>query len=192
MKSVKGTQTEKNILTAFAGESQARNRYDIWSKKAKEDGFVFVSHIFKETAKQEKHHAKRLFSFLDGGLVEIHGSFPAGIIGDTVNNLVEAAAGEHEEAFEMYPNFANIAQQEGFPEIAAVMRQIAVAEKYHEKRYNDLAALIKNGRMFTSDQPTPWRCLHCGCIIEGTSAPHKCPACGKDQAYFEKLDFIFK
>lgn len=192
MKSLKGTQTEKNILTAFAGESQARNRYDIWAKKAKKDGFVLVHDIFKETAEQERAHAKRLFSFLEGGLVEIKGSFPAGVIGDTVDNLVEAAAGEHEEAFDMYPSFANTAQEEGFPELAAVMRNIAIAEKYHEKRYLDLADMIKKGTMFKREKPTQWRCLHCGCIVEGTSAPHKCPACGHDQSFFEDLNLVFK
>lgn len=191
MKSLKGTQTEKNILTAFSGESQARNRYSFWGKKAKDDGFVFVKDIFEETAAQEHEHAKRLFKFLEGGLVEINGAFPAGVIADTHANLIEAAAGEHEEATEMYPSFADIAQKEGFAEIASVMRQIAVAEAYHEKRYLELARMIKDNTMFNNDVPTEWRCLNCGCIVKGPSAPKLCPACAHPTAYFVRLDILF-
>lgn len=192
MKDVKGTQTEKNILTAFSGESQARNRYEIWGKKAKEDGFVFVKDIFEETAHQEKAHAKRLFGFLTRGEgVEITGSFPAGIIGDTKENLIEAAAGEHYEWETMYPSFADVAAKEGFAEIAAVMRHIAIAEQYHEKRYLELADMIKKNTMFANDKPTKWRCLHCGTIVESNNAPIKCPACGHPTAYFERLNFEF-
>ena len=186
MKSVKGTQTEQNILKAFAGESQARNRYTFFAKQAKQDGFVLVQQIFEETAAQEMAHAKRLFRFLDGGPLEITATFPAGIISDTYSNLIASAGGEHEEYEEMYPSFAKIAQEEGFAEIAAVMRNIAIAEKYHEQRYLDLANKIKNGTMFHNDTPTVWRCLHCGCIITGTDAPQKCPACGHEQKYFAR------
>lgn len=192
MKSLKGTQTEKNILTAFSGESQARNRYTFFASKAKKDGFVFVSEIFTETANQEKEHAERLFKFLEGGLVEISGKFPAGVITDTRTNLIESAGGEHEEYTEMYPDFANIAEQEGFKEIAAVMRNIAIAEKYHEKRFLDLAKAIETGTMFTREKPTVWRCLNCGCLVNGASAPHLCPACAHDQGWFEELNYIFK
>lgn len=191
MASLKGTQTEKNILTAFAGESQARNRYDIWAHKAKEDGFILVKQIFKETAKQEAHHAARLFGFLEGGLVGISGDFPAGKIGDTHSNLIEAAAGEHEEWEHMYPTFANVADSEGFSQIATVMRNILKAEQFHEKRYLELAKWIKDDTMFKNPTPTEWRCLHCGCIVTGPNAPKICPACGKPMAYFARNEVIF-
>lgn len=191
MKSLKGTQTEKNILTAFSGESQARNRYTFWASKAQKDGFIFVRNIFNQTADQEKEHAKRLFKFLEGGLVEISGSFPAGVIADTYANLIEAAGGEHEEATEMYPSFADIAQQEGFPEIATVMRNIAIAESFHEKRYLTLAEMIKNNTMFKRPQNTVWECLNCGCLVNGAEAPQICPACGHPQAYFVEYNFTF-
>lgn len=191
MKSLKGTQTEKNILIAFSGESQARNRYTFYAKKAHEDGFIFVRDIFEETAAQEKSHAKRLFSYLEGGQLSISGTFPAGVIADTHANLIESAAGEHEEWSQMYPTFANTAQEEGFSEIAAVMRNIAVAEKYHEKRYLELANLIANNTMFNNSVPTEWRCLNCGDIVTGPSAPKICPACGHPQGFFvrKQIDF---
>ena len=187
MKSLKGTQTEKNILIAFSGESQARNRYTYFSGTAKKEGFVQISDIFTETADQEKEHAKRLFKFLEGGDLEITASFPAGIISDTRTNLINAAAGEHHEYSEMYPQFAEVADKEGFKEIAAVMRAIAVAEEFHERRYLDFARNIKEGRVFMREQATTWRCRNCGYLHKGTGAPDLCPACAHPQAHFELL-----
>lgn len=187
MKSLKGTQTEKNILTAFAGESQARNRYDFFASKAKSDGFVQIGDIFTETALQEKEHAKRLFKFLEGGDVEIAAAFPAGIIGLTEANLIAAAAGEHHEYTEMYPGFAKIADSEGFSEIGAVMRAIAIAEEYHEKRFLAFAKNIKEGRVFQRENSVSWRCRNCGCIVDGPHAPDLCPACAHPMAHFEVL-----
>lgn len=191
MKSLKGTQTEKNILTAFAGESQARNRYDAFASKAKSEGYVLVSAIFAETALQEKEHAKRLFKFLEGGAVEITASFPAGVIGSTVENLKASAAGENEEYTKMYPSMADTAQAEGFPEVAAVMRNIAVAEEHHEKRYLKLCKDLEAGTMFKRDHVTVWRCRNCGFLARGTEAPKQCPACAHPQAYFEELNYAF-
>jgi rubrerythrin len=182
-----GTQTEKNILTAFAGESQARNRYTYFASKAKKDGFVQISDIFAETANQEKEHAKRLFKFLTGGEVEIVGAFPAGTIGATLDNLKASAAGENYEHTEMYPGFAKIAEEEGFNEIAPVFMAIAVAEKQHEKRYLDLAANIMADRVFKREEPAVWRCRNCGYLYEGTEALKMCPACAHDQTHFELL-----
>jgi rubrerythrin len=185
--SLKGTQTEKNLLTAFAGESQARNRYTYFASKAKADGYVQLSAIFEETANQEKEHAKRLFKFLEGGETQITASFPAGIIGSTLENLLEAAAGEHYEHTDMYPSFAKTAGEEGFPAIAAVMLSIAVAEKYHENRYLKLAANIKAGKVFKKAAPVTWRCRNCGYTHEGTEAPEMCPACAHPQAHYEVM-----
>ncbi|ACL04059.1 Rubrerythrin [Desulfatibacillum aliphaticivorans] len=187
MASLKGTKTEKNILTAFSGESQARNRYTYFASKAKKEGYVQISAVFEETAAQEKEHAKRLFKFLEGGEVEITGSFPAGVIGSTLENLKEAAAGENHEHTSMYPEYANIAREEGFNEIADVMMAIAVAEKQHEKRYLDLAANIEAGRVFKRDATVTWRCRNCGYLHEGNEAPAVCPACAHPQAHFELL-----
>jgi rubrerythrin len=187
MGKLKGTRTEKNLLTAFAGESQARNRYTYFASQAKKDGYEQMSFIFEETANQEKEHAKRLFKFLEGGEVEITAAFPAGVIGITLENLKGAAAGEKYEYTEMYPGFAKIAEDEGFSEIAKVFRNIAVAEKQHEKRYNDLAANIQAGRVFKREKETMWRCRNCGYIHKGTEAPDECPACAHPQAYFELL-----
>jgi len=187
MKNLKGTKTEKNLLTAFAGESQARNRYTYFAKQAKKDGYVQIMNIFSETAENEKEHAKRLFKFLEGGEVEITAAFPAGKIGTTIENLKESAGGEHYEHTEMYPEFANVAEEEGFDEIASVCRSIAVAEKQHEKRYNDLIRNIENGKVFRKDEIVVWRCSNCGFIYEGTEPPQKCPACDHPQAYFELL-----
>ena len=187
MPSLKGTQTEKNLLTAFAGESQARNRYTYFSSKARKEGYRQISEIFEETANQEREHAKRLFKFLEGGEVEVSASFPAGVIGDTVENLRAAAAGENHEHTEMYPEFAGVAHQEGFDEIADAFLAIAVAEKQHEKRYNALAANIEAGRVFKREQATTWRCLNCGYLHYGEEAPEKCPACDHLQAHFELL-----
>jgi len=185
--SIKGTRTEKNILTAFAGESQARNRYTYFAAKAKNDGFVQISCIFEETADQEKEHAKRLFKLLEGGEVEITASFPAGVIGTTAENLREAAGGENYEHTTMYPEFARIAREEGFAPIAAVFMAIAVAEKQHEKRYLDLLANIEKNRVFKRDQPTTWRCRNCGYLHQGNEAPDKCAACDHARAHFEIL-----
>jgi len=187
MESLKGTQTEKNILTAFAGESQARNRYAYFASKAKKEGYVQISNVFQETADNEKEHAKRLFKFLEGGEAEISASFPAGVIGSTTENLKASAAGENHEYTTMYPEFAKIADDEGFPEIAQAMRSIAVAEKQHEKRYLGLLENIEKGRVFKRDNPVRWKCSNCGYIHEGEEAPEECPACAHPQAYFELL-----
>jgi rubrerythrin len=187
MGSLKGTQTEKNLLTAFSGESQARNRYTYYASQAKKDGYVQISDIFTETANQEKEHAKRLYKFLEGGEVEISGAFPAGTISTTVENLQHAAAGENYEHTEMYPGFAKTAREEGFDTIADVFEAIAVAEKQHEKRYVDLAANIDAGRVFKRDEMTTWRCRNCGYLHEGNEAPEECPACAHARAHFELL-----
>ncbi len=187
MNNLKGTQTEKNILTAFAGESQARNRYDYFASKAKKEGYVQISHIFQETADNEKEHAKRLFKFLEGGEAEISASFPAGVIGSTAENLKAAAAGENHEHTSMYPDFARVADEEGFPEIAEVMRSIAVAEKQHEKRYLGLLENIEKNKVFKRNNIVRWKCNNCGYIHEGEEAPDECPACAHPQAYFELL-----
>lgn len=187
MKSLKGTKTEKNILTAFAGESQARNRYTFFASKAKKEGYVQISRTFEETANQEKEHAKRLFKFLEGGDVEIMAAFPAGVIGTTEENLLAAAQGEDHEWQEMYPEFAQVANEEGFPEIAAVMLNIAVAEKQHAKKYKGLRDNILNKKVFKKDQKVRWVCLNCGFVHEGDNAPEKCPACAHEQGYFEVL-----
>lgn len=187
MKALKGTQTEKNLLIAFAGESQARNRYTFWGSKAKKDGFVQIADAFVETAEQEREHAKRLFKFMEGGEVEITAAFPAGVIADTHTNLIEAAAGENHEYTHMYPEFATIARNEGFAEIAEVMLHIAVAEEFHERRFLGFARNIKEGRVFMREQAVTWRCRNCGYLQEGMSAPHICPACAHPQAHFELL-----
>jgi rubrerythrin len=184
---LKGTRTEKNILTAFAGESQARNRYTYFAAAARKEGYVQIADIFEETANQEKEHAKRLFKFLEGGEVEIVAAFPAGVIGTTAENLKASAGGENHEHVHMYPDFAAIAKEEGFTEIAAVFRCIAVAEKHHEKRFAALLANIENNRVFHRDEPVAWRCRNCGYVHEGTGAPEKCPACAHPQAHFELL-----
>lgn len=187
MKSVKGTRTEQNLITAFAGESQARNRYTYFAGQAKKDGYVQIAAIFEETASQEKEHAKRFFRFLEGGEVQVMANFPAGVIGTTRENLLAAAAGENYEHTTMYPEFARIAQEEGFDVIAQVFRSISVAEKQHEKRYRDLAANIQKGQVFKRDSKVVWRCLNCGYLHEGDHAPEVCPACAHPQAYFELL-----
>ena len=187
MGNLKGTQTEKNILTAFTGESQARNRYTYFASQAKKDGYVQISEIFTETANQEKEHAKRLFKLLEGGEVEVAAAFPAGVIGTTIDNLKEAAAGENYEYTDMYPGFAKIAVEEGFEEIAEIFKAIAVAEKQHEKRYLALAANIANNTVFKKEQSVVWRCRNCGYLHEGDSAPEECPACAHPQAHFELL-----
>lgn len=184
---LKGSRTERNLLTAFAGESQARNRYTYFASQAKKDGFVQIQAVFEDTANQEKEHAKRLFKFLQGGDVKIEAPFPAGVIGTTAENLKGAAGGEHYEWEEMYPSFAATAREEGFDEIAEVFEAIAVAEQEHEKRYLGLLANIEAGTVFKKDKPVVWRCRNCGYLHTGTEAPEVCPACAHPQAHFEIL-----
>ena len=184
---LKDSWTEKNLLTAFAGESQARNRYTYFASKARKEGMVQIANIFAETADQEKEHAKRLFKFLEGGEVEISAAFPAGVIGSTAENLKAAAGGEKYEWVTMYPDFAKTAREEGFDVIADAFAAIAVAEKQHEKRYLGLLKNIETGTVFKKDKPVVWRCLNCGYIHKGTEAPDPCPACDHPQAYFELL-----
>jgi rubrerythrin len=184
---LKGSRTEKNILTAFAGESQARNRYTYFSSQAKKDGYVQMAQIFEETANQEKEHAKRLFKLLPGGEREIQAAFPSGVIGSTADNLEAAAGGEHYEWTDMYPSFAKTAREEGFEDIAVIFEAIAVAEKQHEKRYLGLLANIRSGRVFKKDRPVVWRCLNCGYLHEGPEAPEECPACAHPRDHYELL-----
>lgn len=184
---LKGTQTEKNLITAFAGESQARNRYTYFAGAARKEGYVQISDIFEETASQECEHAKRFFKFLEGGEAEVCASFPAGVIGDTLSNLKAAAEGEHCEWSDMYPGFAETAAAEGFAQVAKLFRAVSVAEKQHEKRYRDLASNIEAGRVFKRDQPVVWRCRNCGYLHEGYEAPDVCPACAHPRAHFELL-----
>ncbi len=186
-KSVKGTKTEQNLLKSFAGESQARNRYTFFAGVAKKEGYVQIADIFEETANQEKEHAKRFFKFLEGGDLEITACFPAGIIGTTAQNLLASANGEHEEHSELYPSFAAIAKEEGFPGIAAAWNAISVAEKQHEKRYRDLYENIGAERVFKRDQPEVWRCRNCGYLHAGSEAPDLCAACLHPKAHFELL-----
>ena len=183
-KSIKGTQTEKNLLTSFAGESQARMRYTYFASAAKKEGYEQISAIFLETAEQEKEHAKRMFKWLEGGMVEITASYPAGVIGNTLENLKAAAAGENEEWTADYPKFADVAEAEGFPEIAAMYRNIAIAEKGHEERYLAFVKNIEDGKVFVKDEETVWQCRNCGYIFV-KEAPQVCPACLHPQAYFE-------
>lgn len=184
-KSIKGTQTEKNLLTSFAGESQARMRYTYFASAAKKEGYEQVAAIFTETAEQEKEHAKRMFKFLEGGMVEITASYPAGVIGTTLHNLQEAAAGEHEEWSLDYPHFADVADEEGFPIIAAMYRNIAIAEKAHEDRYRAFVTNIEAAQVFAKEGEVFWQCRNCGFVEVGMTAPEVCPACLHPQAYFE-------
>ena len=183
----KGSQTERNLLTAFAGESQARNRYTYFAEQARQDGYIQIADIFAETASHEREHAKRFFKFLNGGEVEIKWSFPAGVIGSTYDNLLAAAAGERYEHTEMYPGFAGVAREEGFIRVAEVLEAVCVAERQHEKRYLDLAANVNEGRIFRREEVVVWRCLNCGYLYESKQAPEVCPACISPQAYFEIL-----
>jgi len=185
--SIKGTQTEKNLLIAFAGESQARNRYTYFASAAKKEGLVQISQIFEETANQEKEHAKRFFKFLEGGDLEITETFPAGKIGTTLENLKAAAAGEEYEWTTMYPEFARIAREEGFKAVANAFEAISIAEKQHGKRYKDLANNLEEGRVFKRNGKVVWRCINCGYLHEGEDAPKACPACLHPQEYFELL-----
>lgn len=185
MKSIKGTKTEKNLLASFAGESQARNRYTYFASAAKKEGYEQISAIFLETAENEKEHAKRFFKLLEGGTVEITASYPAGVIGKTVENLKAAAAGENEEHTKLYPGAAVIADKEGFPEIAAQFRSIAAVEVQHEKRYLKLVNNIETAKVFKRDKTVKWKCRNCGNIHEGPEAPEICPACAHPRAYYE-------
>ncbi len=184
---LKGTQTEKCLLIAFAGESQARNRYTYFAGQARKEGFIQISKIFEETAEQEKEHAKRFFSQLQGGDVEITAAYPAGIIGTTAQNLKAAAEGEKFEWTKLYVDFAKVARDEGFDEIAKMFEFIMVAERQHEKRYRGLLANVESGQVFKKDRKVVWRCLNCGYIIESEEAPKVCPACAHPQAYYELL-----
>lgn len=184
-KSIKGTKTEKNLLASFAGESQAKNRYEYAAKVAKEEGFEQISGIFLETAAQEKQHAKRFFKFLEGGMVEITSKYPAGIIDTTKGNLLAAAQGEHEEWSELYPSHAKIAEDEGFKTIAAAFRMIAAAEKNHEDRYRKLLENLTNNKVFERNEKVFWYCRNCGYIHFGTKPPKSCPACLHPESYFQ-------
>jgi len=186
-KDIKGTQTEKNLLTAFAGESQARNRYTFWAGVARKEGLAQIASIFEETANQEKEHAKRFWSFLQGGMVEITAAYPAGSTGTTLENLKASADGEKEEWADIYPKFAQIAKDEGFSDVATCFERIAIAEKQHEKRYRDLYNNLNAGKVFKKDGKVTWRCLNCGYLHEAEEAPKLCPACLHPQAYFELL-----
>lgn len=185
MKSIKGTQTEKNLLKSFAGESQARMRYTYFAKEADKEGYKQIAAIFMETAEQEKEHAKRMFKYLEGGMLEITSTFPAGVIGTTAENLDAAAAGENEEWAELYPHFADVAEEEGFKEIATMYRMIAKAEAIHEERYLKLLQRVKDETVFSRDEEIEWQCRNCGYVHVGKNAPKTCPACLHSQAYFE-------
>jgi len=186
-KSVKSTRTEQNLLKSFAGESQARNRYSYFASAARKEGYVQIADIFEETANQEKEHAKRFFSFLEGGDLEISACFPAGRVGTTAENLLAAATGEYEEHSDLYPAFAAVAQDEGFPAIAALWTAVSVAEKQHEKRYRDLLANIEADRVFKRGSEVVWRCRNCGYLHVGTTAPEACAACIHPKDHFELL-----
>lgn len=185
MKSIKGTMTEQNLLKSFAGESQARNRYTFFASVAKKEGYEQISGVFMETAEQEKEHAKRFFKYLEGGDLTITASYPAGVIGTTAENLLAAAQGEHEEWDVLYAEFADVAEQEGFAEIANTFRQIAKVEAEHEKRYLKLLSRITDGNFFVRDNEIWWQCRNCGYVLKAKEAPLKCPACAHPQAYFE-------
>ena len=186
MKSVKGTKTEQNLLKSFAGESQARGRYVYFASIAKKEGYEQIAAIFNETAEQEKEHAKRFFKFLEGGMVEITASYPAGILSTTVENLKAAAAGENEEWSELYPECAKVADEEGFPQIAEAFRRIATVEAGHEARYLKLYERMINGTVFEDEEEIEWQCRNCGYIHKGKKAPEVCPACQHPKAYFER------
>jgi rubrerythrin len=186
MASIKGTQTEKNLLISFAGESQARMRYTMFASKAKKEGFEQIAGVFLETAEQEKEHAKKFFSYLEGGMVEINASYPAGIVGTTAENLLAAAMGEHEEWSHDYPMFADIAEKEGFKAIAVSFRKIAEVEAEHEKRYRQLLERVEAEKVFIRDEEIEWQCRNCGYVHKGKKAPNACPACTHPQVYFEE------
>jgi rubrerythrin len=185
MPGIKGTSTEKNLLKAFAGESQARNRYTYFASVAKKAGYEQISAIFLETAENEREHAKVFFKYLEGGDVEITAAYPAGVIGETAANLAAAAAGEKMEWSALYPQFADTAEREGFADVATSFREIADVEAWHERRYNKLLANVENGTVFKQSEPTRWKCRNCGYVHEGPEAPEECPACKHPQAYYE-------
>ncbi len=187
MANLKGSKTEKNLTTSFAGEAQARNRYTYFASQARKDGFVQIAQIFEETANHEKEHAKRFFKQLQGGDVSVDAAFPAGFIGTTAQNLAAAAAGEHHEWSQMYPGFAKIAREEGLNEAATIWEAVSVAEKQHEKRYLDLLANVEAGKVFKKDKPVVWRCMNCGYVHQGAEAPASCPACKHPQEFYELL-----
>ncbi|MGO9120392.1 MAG: rubrerythrin [Desulfomonilaceae bacterium] len=187
MDKLNGSQTEKNLITSFAGEAQARNRYTYFASQARKDGLVQIALFFEETANQEKEHAKRFFQQLKGGEVMVETSFPAGVIGSTADNLKAAAAGENGEWTQMYPGFAKVAREEGFEDAAKIWDAVSIAEKQHEKRYLDLLSNVNLGKVFKKDKPVVWRCINCGFLHEGTEAPLSCPACAHPQAYYELL-----
>ena len=187
MKSIKGTRTEKNLLAAFAGESQARNRYTYFASAAKKEGYVQIAMAFEETADQEKEHAKRFFKFLEGGDLQITATFPAGCIGDTKANLKASADGEKHEWSALYAEFERVAREEGFPEIAESFHEIAEVEEFHEARYRKLAANIADGEVFRKKAPVKWHCRNCGYVHEGAEAPDICPACRHPKAHYEVL-----
>jgi rubrerythrin len=188
MKSLKGSQTEKNILTMFAGESQARNRYSLYAKVARKEGHELIARVFEETAGNEFIHAEELFEKLEGRPVEITATYPAGKLGTTLENLADAAKGEHEEWTDAYPSFAKVAQEEGYPEIAALFTSIGRVEKEHEARYIKIHDLLAKDELYKRVNKTTWRCLNCGCQVTSTNAPIKCPICGKVHTWFEDLD----
>lgn len=183
--SIKGTKTEQNLLKSFAGESQARSRYTFFASVAKKEGYEQIAAVFMETAEQEKEHAKKFFKYLEGGMLEITAAFPAGVIGNTAENLKAAAEGENEEWADMYPEFAKIADEEGFPQIANTFRQVAKVEAEHEKRYRTLLERVSAGKVFEREEEIEWQCRNCGYVIRSKKAPAKCPACEHPQAYFE-------
>ena len=191
MKSLKGTKTEQNLMTAFAGESQARNRYSFFASQAKKEGYEQIAAIFLDTADNEKEHAKVIFKLLEGGEAQVSARFPAGVIAQTTANLLEAASGERYEYSEMYPGFAEIARKEGFSDIAATLLNIAAAEKGHERRFLSLKRNLDNGMVFKRDSKVVWRCRNCGYMHEGDAAPDECPACKHEQAYFEVFGEVY-
>ena len=184
-KSIKGTKTEQNLLKSFAGESQARSRYTFFASVAKKEGFEQIAGVFMETAEQEKEHAKKFFKYLEGGMVEITSAYPAGVIGTTAENLKAAAEGENEEWVDLYPEFAKVADEEGFPLIAATFRNVAKVEAEHEARYRKLLARVEANKVFERDEEIEWQCRNCGYVHKGKTAPQSCPACAHPQAYFE-------
>lgn len=187
MSDLRGSQTEKNLLAAFAGESQARNRYDYAASVARKEGYLQIAALFEETAINEKAHAKRFFQLLEGGNCAITATYPAGVIGTTAENLAAAAAGENEEWTELYPEFARVAKTEGFKQVAAAFAMIAKAEKAHEERFRKLLAQVQAGTVWSSEEPVAWKCGNCGYVHEGREAPHSCPACQHEQKHFERL-----
>ncbi|MEM2119131.1 MAG: rubrerythrin family protein [Candidatus Bathyarchaeia archaeon] len=182
---LKGSKTEKNLLAAFAGESQARNRYTFFASVARKEGYEQIAAIFQETADNEKEHAELFFKQLKGGLVEITAEYPAGVIGSTAENLEAAAEGEKLEWGTLYPNFAEVAEEEGFAEAARIFRMVAKVEAYHERRYRKLLANVTQGKVFKKDSPIKWKCRNCGHVYEGAEAPEKCPVCDHPRSYFE-------